>query len=188
MKKHFETERLILKTLDYGDAWLIVDFYARNMDFLREWETDRTEEYYTLEYQKELLHKEQIIMDHGASLRLWIFKKNEPEKTVGCIAFDNIVMGPFKSCYMGYKMDKDELNKGFITEAARKGIEVMFKEYGLHRIEANIMPRNIRSLRVTEKLGFHNEGLAFKYLKINGKWEDHIHMVLLNEDLEKWEE
>lgn len=36
------------------------------------------------------------------------------------------------------------------------------------------------SLRVVEKLGFYNEGLAYKYLKINGKWEDHIHMVLLN--------
>jgi len=29
--------------------------------------------------------------------------------------------------------------------------------------------------------GFYNEGLATKYLKINGKWEDHIHMVLLND-------
>jgi [ribosomal protein S5]-alanine N-acetyltransferase len=57
----------------------------------------------------------------------------------------------------------------------------MFQELGLHRIEANIMPKNKRSLRVVEKLGFYNEGLAYKYLKINGKWEDHIHMVLLND-------
>jgi Acetyltransferases, including N-acetylases of ribosomal proteins len=42
------------------------------------------------------------------------------------------------------------------------------------------MPKNIRSLKVVEKLGFRNEELAYKYLRINGKWEDHIHMVLLN--------
>ena len=92
-------------------------------------------------------------------------------------------MGAFLSCYLGYKLDKDEINKGYMTEAVKKGVEVVFNELGLHRIEANIMPRNKASLRVVEKLGFYNEGLAYKYLKINGKWEDHIHMVLLNENL-----
>ena len=43
------------------------------------------------------------------------------------------------------------------------------------------MPRNVRSMRIVKKLGFYDEGLANKYLRINGKWEDHIHMVLLNE-------
>lgn len=37
--------------------------------------------------------------------------------------------------------------------------------------------------RVVEKLGFYNEGLSYKYLKINGNWEDHIHMVLLNNNI-----
>lgn len=59
----------------------------------------------------------------------------------------------------------------------------MFNDFGIHRIEANIMPKNKRSLRVVEKLGFYNEGIANKYLNINGKWEDHIHMVLLNDNL-----
>lgn len=45
------------------------------------------------------------------------------------------------------------------------------------------MPKNKMSLRVVEKLGFYNEGLSYKYLKINGNWEDHIHMVLLNNNI-----
>lgn len=57
---------------------------------------------------------------------------------------------------------------------------IIFDDMKLHRIEANIMPKNKQSLKVVEKLGFYDEGLAYKYLKINGKWEDHIHMVLLN--------
>lgn len=80
-------------------------------------------------------------------------------------------------------MDVDEINMGYITEAIQEGIDIMFHEYGLHRIEANIMPKNVRSFKVVEKLGFYNEGLAYKYLKINGKWEDHIHMVLLNDEV-----
>jgi ribosomal-protein-alanine N-acetyltransferase len=92
-----------------------------------------------------------------------------------------MVWGVFLSCYLGYKLDKDEINQGYMTEAIKKGIDIVFSEYGLHRIEANIIPRNKRSLKVTEKLGFYNEGTAYKYLKINGIWEDHIHMVLLND-------
>jgi ribosomal-protein-alanine N-acetyltransferase len=57
----------------------------------------------------------------------------------------------------------------------------MFGEYGLHRIEANIIPRNAASLRVAEKAGFLPEGIARKYLKIHGVWEDHVHMVRMND-------
>jgi [ribosomal protein S5]-alanine N-acetyltransferase len=71
-----------------------------------------------------------------------------------------------------------------MTEAVRKGIDIMFNDYKLHRIEANVIPRNARSLKVVRKLGFREEGLAKDYLKINGIWEDHIHMVLLNENME----
>ena len=48
--------------------------------------------------------------------------------------------------------------------------------------EANVMPRNAASLRAAEKAGYRPEGLARRYLNINGVWEDHIHMVKLNEE------
>lgn len=67
-----------------------------------------------------------------------------------------------------------------MTEAVGKVTEIAFGRLGLHRIEANIMPWNTRSLRVVQKNGFVNEGIARDYLLINGKWEDHIHMVKLN--------
>ena len=56
-----------------------------------------------------------------------------------------------------------------------------FGPAALHRVEANVMPRNTASLRVLEKCGYRPEGLARRYLRINGVWEDHIHMVRLNE-------
>jgi len=181
MQKNYETERLILKVLDKSSAELVVDYYLRNKSFLEEWEPIKDENYYAKKYQEEQLDKELVNIENGNALRLWIFKKENENKIIGSIAFNNIVRGVFLSCHLGYKLDKDEINKGYTTEAVRKGIEIMFNDFGLHRIEANIMPRNIRSLRVVEKLGFYNEGLAYKYLKINGKWEDHIHMVLLND-------
>jgi len=181
--KVYETERLMLKVLDESYAEVVLDYYIRNKDFLAQWEPSREEEFYTKQYHEEQLRKDISGMKNGNLLRLWVFKKQDESRTIGTIAFNNIVRGAFLSCFLGYKLDKDEINKGYMTEALKKGIDIMFNEYGLHRIEANIIPRNTPSLRVAQKLGFYNEGLAYKYLKINGKWEDHIHMVLLNDNI-----
>ena len=59
-------------------------------------------------------------------------------------------------------------------------VSYAFDELHLHRIEANVMPRNKASLRVLEKNHFENEGVSKHYLNINGVWEDHIHMVRIN--------
>jgi ribosomal-protein-alanine N-acetyltransferase len=186
LEKVYETDRLILKVLDETYAQPVMDYHIRNREFLKEWEPNHPEEFYTLEVQTALLKDWHTHFVKKTALRLWLFKKDsgEDNRIIGAIAFSNIVWGAFLSCHLGYKLDKDEVGRGYITEALRKGISIMFNEYKLHRIEANIMPRNKRSLRVVERLGFYNEGLAKKYLRINGKWEDHIHMVLLNEELE----
>ena len=180
MQNIYETERLFLKTLGPSDAEAVADYYRRNRSFLEEFEPGRGDEFYTAEHQAKLLATDSAEMADGTMFRLWLLKKGDG-KLIGSLAFNNIVRGPFLSCFVGYKLDGDEINRGFMTEALRKGIDIMFRESGLHRIEANIMPGNRRSLRVVEKLGFSNEGLARRYLKINGKWEDHIHMVLLND-------
>lgn len=181
MKTLYKTDRLILKTLDGTYASLVLDYVLRNKDFLEKWETEKNENYFTLDYQKMSLKRDLDNFKLEKSLKFWIFKKNNKKRIIGSISLDNIIRGPFQSCFLGYKLDKDELNKGYMTEAVEKIVEIAFNNYGLHRIEANIMPRNIASIRVVEKLGFYNEGLAKKYILLNGKWEDHIHMVLLNE-------
>jgi [ribosomal protein S5]-alanine N-acetyltransferase len=180
MQREYETERLTLKILDSSSADLVLDYYVRNKTFLEEWEILRSDDFYTKEYHEEQLRNDLLSMGNGNLLRFWIFKKNADNKVIGSVGLNNIVRGAFLSCHLGYKLDKDEINNGYATEAIKKGIEIIFDEFNLHRIEANIIPKNIRSLRVVEKLGFYNEGMAYKYLKINGKWEDHIHMVLLN--------
>lgn len=85
-----------------------------------------------------------------------------------------------QSCILGYKLDKEEVGKGYITEALKVAIDIIFKEYNLHRIEAPVMPKNRSSINVLQKLGFTDEGVTKKMLKVNGVWEDHIRYSLLN--------
>lgn len=184
MQRSFETERLYLRIIDENEAKLVHEYFLRNRKFLEEWDPKKEDNFFTLVNHMTQIEQDLVAYKVGSALRLWVFKKNDESKIIGTLGFNNIVKGAFLSCHLGYRSDKDEVNKGYVTEALKKGIDIIFNEYKLHRIEANIMPKNKASLRVVEKLGFYNEGLAKNYLKINDKWEDHIHMVLLNENLE----
>lgn len=178
------TPRLSLRTIDETEAEQVTEFVTRNKEFLAEWEPVRTADYYTVDAQAKLIENDCLNMERGQLFKVWIYKREAPDQVIGSIALSNIVRGAFQSCNLGYKMDHAENGKGYMTEGLKFVIDHAFQQLRLHRIEANIMPRNQASLRVTEKLGFAHEGLARKYLKINGRWEDHIHMVLLNEELE----
>ena len=177
----YQTNRLLLTVLDKSSNKQVADYYNRNREFLKPWELERREMFFTSDFQKIQLDRDFSYIRQEKMLILWIFKKNEPEKIIGNVSFTNIVRGNFLSCTLGYKMDVEELNKGYMTEAIEKGIDIIFNDYALHRIEAHIMVSNKRSLRVLEKLKFSVEGLSKSYLKVNGKWQDHINMVLLNE-------
>ncbi|MEZ4887464.1 MAG: GNAT family N-acetyltransferase [Chitinophagales bacterium] len=179
-----ETDRLKLGILNEGYASLVLDFHLRNRTYLKPWSAKRGEDYYTLEKQAVNLHLQSEDFKQGKGLRFHLFKKNHPEKIIGNVGISNIIRGVFWSCHLGYQIDKEERNQGLMTEALKEVIRYVFEELQLHRIEANIMPRNLPSIEVVKKLGFENEGYAKKYLKINDTWEDHYHFVLLNEAVE----
>ena len=66
-----------------------------------------------------------------------------------------------------------------MTLVVKTGCRIMFDDYGLHRVMANHMPHNDRSSRVLERCGFVREGFAKAYLKIAGRWEDHVLTALV---------
>jgi len=181
----YETDRLWLKILKPNYCRQVLDYYKRNHNFLQEWEPQRPKDFYTLSYQKRQLSYEYRMFKERKLIRFWILKK-EDNKLIGNICLSNIIMGNFRSCYMGYKLDCDEINKGYMTEAIKKFVEIMFNEYGLHRIEVNVMPRNIRSLKVMKKLNFEEEGYSRRYLEINGKWEDHVHFAIYEDSFNQF--
>ncbi len=176
----YASDRLFLRILKPNSARDVLDYYKRNYDFLNEWEPKHTKDFYTLSYQKRQLYMEYNMFKEKSLVRFWIIKKDD-NKIIGNVCYSNIIMGNFKSCFLGYKLDKNEINKGYMTEAIERTVQIMFNDFNLHRIEANVVPRNIRSLRVMEKLNFEREGFSRRYLEINGKWEDHIHFAVYND-------
>jgi ribosomal-protein-alanine N-acetyltransferase len=83
---------------------------------------------------------------------------------------------------MGYFIDQQYNGKGYATQSVHLAIQFAFGKIDLHRIQAGVLPRNIGSIRVLEKNKFRYEGLAKRYLKINGQWEDHNLYAITRED------
>lgn len=177
------TSRLVLKELTAGDAELFSDFLLRNKEFFRPWSPAYDKEYESLEYHRKMLVRSKTESAEGRHYKFGVFKKDDLSKIIGSVALSNIAMGNFRSCFLGYRLDERENSNGFAREAIQGVVKFAFEELGLHRIEANIMPSNTRSIKAAEKCGFIYEGSSSKYLQINGVWEDHLHYVILNEKL-----
>ena len=158
----------------------VVKYYKRNRQFLQEFEPIRSEEFFSFEYQEKLLTREVLDFEAGRDYRFYIKLAGQPQNIIGAIGLSNVVMGAFCSAFLGYKLDENYINQGYMTMAVSMLVSYAFDELHLHRIEANVMPGNRASLRVLEKNHFVNEGVSKHYLNINGIWEDHIHMVRIN--------
>jgi ribosomal-protein-alanine N-acetyltransferase len=110
----------------------------------------------------------------------FVMTMRDPEAPIiGRVSLNNIVRGAFLNADLGYWIDESFQKRGLMTEGVRAVLAFAFDELGLHRVQAAIMPHNLASLRVVEKLGFRREGEAAAYLRIAGKWEDHILFAIL---------
>ena len=108
----------------------------------------------------------------GANVSL-VARVRETGDIVGVFNLSNIVLGNFRSCYLGYYAMAPLAGQGLMTQALRQVLRHAFDEIGLNRVEANIQPGNIRSIALVQRCGFQKEGFSPRYLQINGAWRDH---------------
>src|SRR5436309_627138 len=100
----------------------------------------------------------------------------------GEINLSGLQRGPFQNAYVGYWIGEEFAGNGYVPEALVAVARFAFDDLRLHRIQVAIIPRNRASRRVVEKLELRDEGVAQRYLAINGRWEDHIRYALTAEE------
>lgn len=71
-----------------------------------------------------------------------------------------------------------------MSEAVELVLKHSFENLKLHRIEANVQPQNLASIKVLQRCGFTKEGFSRKYLKIDDVWCDHERWAIIFEDWE----
>jgi len=163
------------------DAWLLTENLAEsfryyivdNRNYFSQFEPLRDEAYFSMENIIARIKSSCNEFEEKKNLSIVFTMKGE-NRIIGNINFTNFVYGVFQACYLGFSLDRSYQGKGLMREVLSEAISYIHKHYGLHRIMANHLPDNERSANTLKSLGFIKEGYASSYLKINGKWQDHV--------------
>lgn len=188
------TARLTLRPPAAADAGPIAEAHAASLAFLAPWlpsppEGDTPERFAARQIARS--HEE---LASGSACRLFAF--DHASRPVGSFNLNNITRGPFQNADAGWSLFAHATGQGLATEALRALLALAFLPtpptgrsadgqrtgLGLHRVQANIIPRNQSSLRLAQRVGFRQEGLALRMLKINGQWEDHLCHAITSEE------
>ena len=101
---------------------------------------------------------------------------------LGGITVSNVRRGVAQSASLGYWIGQPYARQGLMSEAVQLTLNFCFETLGLHRVEAACLPANEASCALLLKSGFKEEGMARKFLRINGQWQDHITFAILRAD------
>ncbi len=108
--------------------------------------------------------------------------ETDSDNIVGGLTLSNVRRGVAQTCALGYWIGEPHARSGHMTAAVKAIVPYVFKTLQLHRLEAACLPVNEASVRLLKKTGFREEGYARRYLRINGKWQDHLLFGLIADD------
>jgi ribosomal-protein-alanine N-acetyltransferase len=178
--------RVLLRPLVASDFSAWREVRRRNADWLTKWEAQRVHGQPDVVEDRDAFavrcSARQRERQLGTGYGFGIFVDGD---FAGEINLSAVQRGPFQSAYVGYWIDEKHAGNGYMPESLIVLSQFAFDELHLHRIQISIIPRNSASRRVVDKLGIRDEGIAVRYLEINGLWEDHVRYGLT---VEEWEE
>lgn len=111
----------------------------------------------------------------------FIFRKSD-SALLGGIGLSNVRRGVAETASVGYWIGVSYARQGFMREALKLTLDFSFGRLHLHRVEAACLPHNRPSRNLLLQTGFTEEGLAREYLRIDGRWQDHILFGILRDD------
>ncbi|MEU4422674.1 GNAT family N-acetyltransferase [Actinoplanes sp. NPDC024001] len=165
-----------IRRIALADAGPLAAQIRASRAHLEPWEPVRDESFFTEAGQRQ--HIADVLAQDNQLPHVIV----EDGRVVGRINLANVVRGPFLSANLGYWVAADAIGRGVAGTAVAALARAAFTEYGLHRIEAATLLHNIRSQRVLERNGFERFGMAPRYLRIAGEWQDHYLFQLLAEN------
>ena len=175
-------ERTAIRGVRPADVDDLLELRVRNRDFLAPWDPLRPASFFTRAGQAEWVAMQQRAWSEDRGYGFAVLDVQDDDRIIGGINLFNIVRSARQSAGMGYWIDQSAGSRGHATDAVLLAASFAFEHLGLHRLEPAVMPRNARSTRVMEKAGFKREGLASRYLRIAGVWEDHALYAMTAEE------
>jgi ribosomal-protein-alanine N-acetyltransferase len=166
------------RVIDYA-AWSSLRHESR--EFLAPWEPIWASDELTKAAFRRRLKRYQRETRQDTAYAFFVFNAEDNTLMGGC-TLSNVRRGVAQCCSMGYWIGEPFTRQGYMFDAVKALIPFIFGTLGLHRIEAACLATNEPSKNLLIKAGFRQEGIARRYLLINGAWQDHVQFALLAED------
>lgn len=115
--------------------------------------------------------------------RTYAFVMTYQGELVGQVTVGGVSRGSQSSAYIGYWISESHSGRGITPIGVALATDFCFDHLGLNRVEINVRPENLRSIRLVEKLGFNKEGLRKQYLHIDRQWRDHHLYALVKSEV-----
>ncbi|MHA6534521.1 GNAT family N-acetyltransferase [Paenibacillus sp. BAC0078] len=181
IKLYDTTQGIYITLLQLVDVDELLKLRLRNKEHHQPFEPLREEDYFTLESQQRLISQrlEESRQDKGYMFGIFLLDG----QLVGQITISNVVRGVGQYADIGYFIDYALQGKGYTSAAVGLILKFAFRSLGLNRVQAAILLHNTGSRRVLEKNGFQAEGIARRFIKINGEFQDHRTYAILAEDV-----
>jgi len=104
-----------------------------------------------------------------------------PARVIGDSYF-TIVSAKNLGAEIGWTMHPDFMGHGYASEAASAILALAFGRLGLHRVAANLDPRNDASIALCLRLGMRKEAHFVEDLWFKGEWADTGMYAILHEE------
>jgi ribosomal-protein-alanine N-acetyltransferase len=175
--------RLMLRPLQPNDWPQWAEVRQRNEQWLTPWEPLRPANLLDPTRDREAFMSRCSARDRdrqmGVAYGFGVFVGND---LAGEINLNNVARGALQSGTIGYWIDRDKAGQRYTAEGVVMVTKFAFEQLRLHRLEICIVPRNSNSRRVMEVLAIREEGVALRFLEINGTWEDHVRYAITAEE------
>lgn len=175
------TGSVVLRTPVMADYEMWAKLRSSSRDFLEPWEPSWPRDDLSRSAFRQRVRRYARDMRDDYAYAFFIFTAASDE-LVGGLTLSNVRRGVAQTVSAGYWIGQPHARRGYMTSALTAAIEFAFDGLRLHRVEAACLPSNEASRRLLERTGFVHEGYARQYLKIAGKWQDHLLFAKIDSD------
>lgn len=170
------TERLELRKLREDDAEAVFEVF-RDPEVMRYWSSTPMKE---LDDALAL-----ILQTHDLAQSKTLYQWGIASRSTGGVAGTCTLFRldfTHRRGEIGFALGRKHWGQGIASEAVGRLIGLSFNELNLHRLEADVDPRNDRSLRLLERQGFQREGLLRERYHVGGETQDTVFLGLLRRE------
>jgi RimJ/RimL family protein N-acetyltransferase len=171
-----DASRVSLRWISTADTDAFYAIYS-NPEVMRYWSTPPLIDREAAASLIKKIHedwKRRAILKWGLALRT-------DNQLIGSITLFNLDFN-HRRAEIGYALGRDYWGQGYMNEALMAVLKYAFEELDLHRIEADVDPRNTASIKTVERLGFQREGYLRERWQINGEIQDAFFYGLLRHE------